>query len=179
MDTRSTLRHPLDICRAAGVLLLIFASLWLSGCASPHVALGTHARAKPERVFHLRVVSRKPNQMATALAVELANRGHLVQRFDSQSDADAIRASEHEQNPQTISPWIELVVDGSEQDTERPETVSVRFYKGQSRILAGGINWQNGFAGGAGFSMERIFKWGVVLSAHQITNHIERSLKDL
>jgi hypothetical protein len=141
--------------------------------------LGTHASATPERVFHLRIVSRKPNQMATALAVELANRGHLVQRFDSQSDADALRTSEHEQNPQANSPWIELVVDGSEQDTERPETVSVRFYKGQSRILAGGINWQNGFAGGAGFSMERIFKWGIVPSAHQITNHIERSLKDL
>jgi hypothetical protein len=142
------------------------------------VALGTHASAKPERVLQLRVVSRKPHQMATALAVELANRGHLVQRFDSQSDADALRTSEHEQNPQANSPWIELVVDGLGQDFESPESVWVRFYKGQSRILTGGINWLNGFAGGTGFSLERLFKWGIVPSAHQIATHIERSLKD-
>ena len=106
MDMRSTRAQPLDTWRAARVLLLACASLWLSACASPHVALGTHASAKPERVFHLRVVSRKPNQMATALAVELANRGHLVQRFDSQSDADALRTSEHEQNPQFFKPRV-------------------------------------------------------------------------
>ncbi len=178
MDMRSTRAQPLDTWRAAGSLLLVCASLWLSACASLRVALGTHASAKPERVFHLRVVSRKPHQMATALAVELANRGHLVQRFDSQSDADALRTSEHEQNPQANSPWIELVVDGLGQDFESPESVSVRFYKGQSRILTGGINWLNGFAGGTGFSLERLFKWGIVPSAHQIATHIERSLKD-
>lgn len=160
-------------------LWIFLALVCLTGCVSPHVALGTHRQSEPEQVLHLRIMSKQSNPMVAALSVELANRGYVVQKIDKQEEPQTSGTSLCHSPSKLSVCGFDLVIEGTVSHDDLPESVSVLIYQADHRALLGGINWQNGYANVSGFLMERLFRWGVVTSAHQIAEHIEVKLNKL